>query len=441
MGMAAEPGAIPADALQRATSHVRWRLLPFLIVCYFAAYLDRVNIGFAALTMNAELGIGPQAFGFIAGIFFLGYCLFEVPSNVILARVGAGAWIARIMITWGVISAATALATDVTSLAVLRFLLGVAEAGFFPGIIFYLTRWVPAAERGAVISIFMAAVPISNVIGAPLSGLILNHFDGVSGLKGWQWLFILEALPSIVLGVLAYRWLEDSPSTATWLTADEKAALSQRMAQDADAASERSHMTLREALTNGRVIGLGFAYFGIACGMYGLTFWLPQIVKAFGFDVVTTGFVTALPFAVAVIAMVLWGRLSDARADMSANPQWSRARDIALPCFVASLAMIAGTLISDPGIALAVLVIVAVGVFTALPTFWTLPTALLSGVAAAGGIALINSIGNAGGFAGPYIMGWIKERGFGNEAAIASLAFFLFMSGVLVLLLSRKVRD
>lgn len=407
-----------------ASAKVRWRLLPFLILCYFAAYLDRVNIGFAALTMNADLGIGPEAFGFTAGIFFLGYCLFEVPSNVLLAHFGARVWIARIMVTWALISAATAFVTDVWSLSILRFMLGVAEAGFFPGIIFYLTRWVPAPERAAVVAIFMAAVPISNFIGAPLSGLILDTFDGVWALKGWQWLFLIEAAPSLILGIAALRVLDDSPDTAAWLVPEERAALSNTIAMEVQARERERAYSLREALTHPRVIALGFVYFGIVAGMYGLTFWLPQIIKDFGFSNTGTGFLTAIPYLFAVIAMVAWG----VRSDRNKERVWH----IILPCVLGAISLAAGAFITEPVLAFLVLTLSAMCIFSALPTFWTLPTAMLTGAAAAAGIALVNSIGNVGGFIGPYLIGWIKGQGFGSEIAVGSLALFLLLSAVLV---------
>ena len=297
-----------AQALASASVKVRRHLLPFLIVCYFISYLDRVNIGFAALTMNADLGIGPEAFGFIAGIFFAGYCLFEVPSNVVLAKVGARLWIARIMITWGLVSMSMALATGPISLGIARFLLGVAEAGFFPGIIYYLTRWVPAAERATTVSVFMVAVPVSAVIGAPLSGFILDAFAGVGGLKGWQWLFIIEAAPAIVLGIAALFILRDSPQEASWLTPQEASALARTIALE-DAERQRVHggLTLRQALTSPRILALSLVYFGIVCGLYSLTFWTPQIVKAFGLTNTQTGFVSAIPFLAGALVMRVLG--------------------------------------------------------------------------------------------------------------------------------------
>lgn len=420
----------PSDARTRASAKVRRRLLPFLMICYFTAYLDRVNIGFAALTMNADLGIGPEAFGFTAGIFFLGYCLFEVPSNVLLSKVGARLWIARIMITWGLVSACTAFVTGATSLSVMRFILGVAEAGFFPGIIFYLTRWVPAGERAHVISTFMMAVPVSNLLGAPLSGWILDTMNGLAGLKGWQWLFLIEAIPAIVLGFAAYFVLTEHPNEAHWLDADERRALTGAMADDNAAHAHETTSTLAGAFTDRRVILFCCIYFGIVTSMYGLTLWLPQIIKALEYSNTTTGLLTAIPYIFAAAGMFIWGRHSDATGE--------RHWHVALPAFVGGAALIAGTAAANPAIAILLLTIAAIGIFAALPMFWTFPTAILSGTAAAAGIALINSLGNIGGFIGPYLVGWLKQGGLSLEAAVASLASFIILSGVLVVLLSRK---
>ena len=417
---------------QSASAKVGRHLLPFLVICYFAAYLDRVNVGFAALTMNADLGIGPEAFGFTAGIFFLGYCLFEVPSNILLEKFGARRWIARIMITWGLVSMAMAFVTGVTGLSIVRFLLGVAEAGFFPGIIFYLTFWVPAAERARIVTIFMAAIPISSFVGAPLSGWILDAFAGSAGLKGWQWLFILEAIPSIVLGVAAFWFLPDRPRDAKWLTEDERRALDDQINAEMKSREAIQKFTIREALTNSRVLALSLIYFGLATGMYGLSFWLPQIIKAFGLSNTETGLVTAIPYVAAAIVMVLWGRHSDQTGE--------RVWHIAIPAFAGGAALIAGTQVTDLLPAMALLTIAAAGIFTSLPLFWTLPTALLTGTAAAAGIALINAIGNIGGFIGPYLVGWMKGHGFASAVAVSSLASFAILAGLIVLALGHDRR-
>lgn len=420
------------QALAAASHKVRRRLMPFLICCYFVSYLDRVNIGFAALTMNKDLGIGPEAFGLVAGIFFLGYCLAEIPSNLALARFGARLWIARIMITWGLVSMATALASGATSLGVARFVLGLAEAGFFPGIIYYLTRWVPAAERGKTVSSFMVAVPVSAVIGAPLSGWLLDATHGWLGLQGWQWLFILEALPAIVLGVAAIFVLKDSPREAPWLTREEGDALMQRIVAEDQGRAERHGFTLRQALTSPTILAMSLIYFGIVSGLYSLTFWTPQIVKAFGLSNTQTGFAAAIPFLAGALVMLPWGRHSDQTGE--------RVWHVALPSFVGAAGLIAGTFMHEPLLALLALIVAAFGIFAALPTFWTLPTALLSGTAAAGGIALINSIGNIGGFAGPYAVGWLKEGGFTTAQSVAAIASVMILSGVLALVVGGGVK-
>src|SRR3954462_6658493 len=274
---------------------ISWRLIPFLILAYFFSYLDRVNLGFAALTMNAELKFTPLIFAWGAGIFFIGYFIFEVPSNLALEKFGASRWIARIMVTWGIISAAMALVSGELSFYVLRFLLGVAEAGFFPGIILYLTYWYPAEYRARFLAAFAIAVPVSTVIGAPISGLLLG-LDGLMGIKGWQWLFIIEGIPSAVLGVITWSYLTDRPIKADWLTSEQKAWLSSRLESEIAAKQAEQHLTLRQALTSPKVLMLSVIYFGFVGALYGMQFWLPQIVKAFGYSNAQTGFVTAVPY-------------------------------------------------------------------------------------------------------------------------------------------------
>lgn len=409
----------------RAVAKVRWRLVPFLIACYFAAYLDRVNIGFAALTMNEDIGIGPEAFGFTAGIFFLGYCLFEVPSNVLLARFGARVWIGRIMVTWGLISMSMALVTDATQLMILRFLLGVAEAGFFPGIIFYLTRWIPTAQRAGVVSSFMMAIPLSNLFGAPLSGWILDSFHDVGGLAGWQWLFILEALPSIALGIVAFWYLTDAPSDARWLSPPEREALQRVIAEEAAAREATRKYTLKEALTDRRILALAVVCFGIGTGLYGLGFWLPQIVKQLDLTNTQTGIVSAVPYLIGAVGMYLWGLHSDRTRE--------RVWHVAGPSLLCGLVLILGAFSASPVMTMVVLTIAGMCIFSSLPVFWTLPTAMLTGTAAAGGIALINSVGNSGGLIGPYLIGLMKGQGLDSHVAIASLSLFMIASALLVL--------
>lgn len=410
----------------RTIAKVSSRLVPFLIVCYFVAYLDRVNVSFAALTMNKDLGLSASAFGFGAGIFFIAYFLFEVPSNLFLERVGARKWIARIMFTWGLISGAMAFVGGETSFYVLRAALGVAEAGFFPGIIFYLTLWFPAVYRARIIGYFMAAIPLSTVIGAPVSGLLLG-LDGVMGMKGWQWLFILEAAPSLVLSVVVYFYLTDRPADATWLEPDERAWLVGRLAQERRQRETVRTYSVRQALLNPKVLSLSVVYFGAVATNYGLSFFLPQIVKAFGMSNVQTGLVAALPYVVGLVGIVMWGRRSDRKLE--------RRFHTAFPLCVAAAGIGISTALDDPTMKMVALSIAGFGIFGCLPVFWTLPTAFLSGPAAAGGIAIINSIGNLAGFAGPFVMGRIKDVTGSYTGGLLSLSAAGLVAAIIVIMI------
>jgi MFS transporter, ACS family, tartrate transporter len=410
----------------RTIAKVSARLIPFLIVCYFVAYLDRVNVGFAALTMNKDLGLSASAFGFGAGIFFLAYFLFEVPSNLFLERVGARKWIARIMFSWGVISGATAFIRGEASFYVVRVLLGIAEAGFFPGIIFFLTLWFPAVYRARIIGYFMAAIPLSTVIGAPLSGLLLG-MDGFMGLKGWQWLFIVEAAPALILSIVVYFYLTDRPADAAWLEPDERAWLVARLQQEQTKRETVRRYSVTEALVNPKVLALSLVYFGAVATNYGLSFFLPQIVQAFGVSNLQAGLITALPYVVGVVSIVWWGRHSDRTLE--------RRFHLALPLGVAAAGIAASTALDDPTMKMAALSVAGFGIFGCLPVFWTFPTAFLSGAAAAGGIALINSIGNLAGFAGPYAMGRIKDLTGSYTGGLLSLSAAGFMAMIMVLAL------
>jgi D-galactonate transporter len=415
------------DLETRTIARVTMRLVPFLIICYFVAYLDRVNVGFAALTMNKDLGISATAYGFGAGIFFLSYFMFEVPSNLFLERFGARKWIARIMITWGLLSGATAFITGETSFYVVRFLLGIAEAGFFPGIIFYLTLWFPAAYRARIIGYFMAAIPLSSVLGAPVSGYLLG-LDGMMGLKGWQWLFIIEAVPALVLGVVVFFYLTDRPSMARWLPEDQRNWLATRLELEERQRQAVKHYSIREALLNPKVLALSLVYFGAVACNYGIGFFLPQIVKAFGMSNLQTGFVTAIPYIVGTFAIIYWGRRSDRMKE--------RKGHAAVALAVAAIGIAASTFLPDPTLKMIALSLAAFGVFGCLPVFWTLPTSFLSGAAAAGGIAIINSIGNLSGFVGPYLVGYIKDQTGGFEGGLLCLAAFGFIAMLIVLALS-----
>jgi MFS transporter, ACS family, tartrate transporter len=412
-----------ADIETSTIRAISWRLIPFLVLAYFFSYLDRVNLGFAALTMNAELKITPLIFSWGAGIFFIGYFIFEVPSNLALEKFGASRWIARIMVTWGIISGLMALVSGEWSFYVLRFLLGVAEAGFFPGIILYLTYWFPAEYRARFLAAFAIAVPVSTVIGAPVSGLLLG-LDGVMGLKGWQWLFVVEGVPSVLLGLVTWFYLTDRPEHATWLTAEQKAWLAARLKAEVAAKQAAKHLTLGEALSSPKVIALSLIYFGFVGALYGMQFWLPQIVKAFGLTNAQTGFVTAIPYLFGTIAMILWARHSDSSRE--------RVMHVGAPLLLTAVALAVSSTISDPAMTMLVLTIAAIGVFCTFAVFWTLPTAWLSGTAAAGAIALINSVGNLAGFGGPYLIGWVKEATGSTSTGLLVLAVLPLIGGLLV---------
>ena len=419
-----------------AIGKVSARLIPFLIVCYFIAYLDRVNVGFAALTMNKALGLTATMFGFGAGIFFFTYFLFEVPSNLFLDRFGARKWIARIMVSWGIcsgamafipqIAQATGLSTN-TVFYTIRALLGFAEAGFFPGIIFFLTLWFPAAYRGRIVGSFMAAIPASSAIGAPISGLILG-MNGIGGLDGWQWLFIIEAAPAVLLGFVTYFYLTDRPADAHWLAADERIWLSDRLDAERRQREAVHNLSVREAMLNPRVWALALVYFGTVACNYGVGFWLPQIIKAFGLSNAMTGWVTAIPYAIGAVFMVWYGYHSDATGERKAHT--------AIALLIAAAGIAGSTLTGNPTLTIIAFTIGACGVFGSLPVFWTLPTAVLSGTAAAAGIAVINSIGNLAGFAGPYAMGWIKDATGSFTGGLLLIAALAVAAMVIVLVLS-----
>jgi len=415
------------DIETRTIARVTKRLVPFLILCYFVAYLDRVNVSFAALTMNKDIGLTASAYGFGAGIFFVAYFFFEVPSNLFLAKFGARKWIARIMLTWGLLSGAMAFITGPYSFYAVRVLLGIAEAGFFPGIIFYITLWFPAAYRARIIGFFMAAIPLSSVIGAPVSSALLG-FDGVLGMKGWQWLFILEAAPALILSVVVFFYLTDGPADARWLAEDERAWLTNRLETERRNRESVAHYSIREAIFHPKVLAISLVYFGAVACNYGLSFFLPQIFKAFGLTNFQTGLVSALPYVVGTFAIVYWGRRSDRKQERKGHAAFALA--------IAAGGIAISTALPDPTLKMAALSIAGFGIFACLPVIWTLPTAFLSGPAAAGGIAVINSIGNLSGFAGPYAMGWIKDETGSYTGGLLCLALFGFISMATVLLLN-----
>jgi MFS transporter, ACS family, tartrate transporter len=416
---------------QRTMSKVSWRLLPFLVLCYFVAFLDRVNIGFAGPGMIRDLGFTAEVFGGAAGIFFLTYFIFEVPSNLALEKFGASRWIARIMVSWGIVSGAQAFVTGATSLNVVRLILGIAEAGFFPGIIFYLTLWFPASYRARIIGSFMFAIPLSTVIGSPISGFVLR-LEGVWGLHGWQWLFLLEGIPSVIIGVITWFYLTDRPANAHWLADDERQWLQDRLVAEQTNRESKVRLAWRQTLLSPRVIGLAFVYMSITVSLYGLSFFLPQIVKAFGTGDIASGFIVAFPYVIGAICMVLWGRFSDRikeRKWMTIFPLLMIAVGLVTAAYTDSLT----------GKILAVSV-GAFGVFSAFAVFWTLPTAFLSGTAAAAGIAWINSIGNLGGYLGPKVFGYLKDTTHTDFYGMVFFAAFAILGATLVLLMGHDMR-
>ncbi len=415
-----------ADSLEEesvAYGKVLWRLLPFLFLCYVFAYLDRVNVGFAKLQMMSDLGLSEAVYGLGAGIFFVGYLLFEVPSNIVMLKVGARLWITRIMVTWGLISAAMMFVTSPTSFYVLRFLLGVAEAGFIPAILLYLTYWFPATRCGKVTALFLTGIPMSGVIGGPLSGYIMSAMGGVHGLAAWQWLFVLEGIPTVLLGLAAFFFLDDRISDAKWLTERQKSILEKNLAQDAH--GKKLH-SLRDGFTNPRVWLLSFIYLFFTMGLYGVSFWLPTIVKASGVaDPLTIGLLTAIPYAAATVAMILTGRSSDARHER----RWHLS--------LAGIAGAVGLVLSvayahDTQIAMLALTLATMGIMTTISQFWTLPPTILGGAAAAAGIALANSIGSVSGLIAPYLLGVVKTMTNSTDNGVLVLAASLVIGSLLV---------
>ena len=399
---------------ERAYAKVFWRLVPFLMLCYGVAYLDRVNLGFAKLQMAGELGLDDTVYGLGAGIFFIGYFLFEVPSNLLMRRVGARRWIARIMITWGIVSGLCAFVRTPTMFYTLRFLLGLAEAGFYPGIILYLTYWYPAARFGRATAAFMAAVPLSGVFGNPLSGWIMDRTHGLAGLHGWQWMFLLEALPSIVMGIVVLVYLNDGIRDAHWLTEEEKGVLERNVARNE--ARKTGPESVLAAFADARLWLLCLIYFTTVAGLYGLGFWLPTLVSATwvkGNFVI--GCLSAIPYVVAVIAMLWLGRSADARRE--------RRWHFAIPALGGAVGLVgAAVMANSTVVAIVCLSLAAAGVISCLPLFWSLPTAFLRGAGAAAGIAGINSVGNLAGFVAPSVVGYLRDATHDNRIAMYVLA-------------------
>jgi len=417
----------PDADVESALAKARGRLLPFLFLLYVVSYLDRVNVGFAALQMNEAIGLSNFTYSLGAGIFFLSYTLFEVPSNIILARVGARLWIARIMITWGLVSASMMFVRSASAFYVLRFALGAAEAGFFPGIIYCLTRWFPSDERARAIAGFMTAVVVAGIIGGPLSGFLLS-LGGTGGLAGWQWLFVLEGLPAVVLGIVVLRLLPEQPSDAsvlTGLTPAERTALMSRLEEES-AAPGVVVRSFAGAVASGRVWLLAVVYFTIPVALYAMGFWLPQIIKsAVGGSDTMAAVLTAVPYAVAAVGMVMVGRHSDRTGE--------RRWHIAVSAGVGGAAFAASAFVHGLVPSLVTLSLAMLGLASMLGPFWTLATSLMSGVGAAAGIALVNSVGNIGGFVGPNIIGFVRETTHSFAAGLVVVGVVLAAGGLLVL--------
>jgi ACS family tartrate transporter-like MFS transporter len=419
--------------LERAIHKAQWRLLPFLIVLYVVSYLDRINVSFAALGMNQELGLSQTAYGFGAGIFFLGYVLFEVPSNLILAKVGPRIWIARIMVSWGVATVALALAVGPASFVTLRFVLGVAEAGFFPGIILYLTYWFPLTYRAKAVALFMTATPLAGLIGSPVSGWILGLHQ-VLGLSGWQWLFILEGIPAVVLGVMVYLRLPGGPADAAWLSPEERQALTRALEAEKREIVRQHHSCLREGLCSRTVWAGGFVYFCMVVAMYGLVMWLPQVIAEVvgggAGGIMNVSLLVMIAYAFAMVGMVLIGASSDRRRER----RWHVLGSLGL-CMLGMLVLASGSglfwVVAGASLA-------AMGIWGMIAPFWGMTTALLTGQAAAAGIALINSLGNLGGFAGPYVMGFVKAHTGGFAQAFLCIAGLMVLAAVPVYLARGK---
>ena len=417
------------DALERRTlRRITWRILPLMFAAYCMAYIDRVNVGFAAVTMRPALGISASQFGFAAGLFFFGYFLFEIPSNLILARVGARTWIARIMVSWAVVSAANAFVVGPQSFYLVRFALGLAEAGFFPGLLFFVTLWFPQRYHSRIYAMLIASTPLSIIVGSLVSAPLLQ-LDGVAGLAGWQWLFIVQAVPTVVLGIAVLATLPDGPSEARWLPAAELDWLTARLQSERARQDRVRRYSVADALRSGRVWTLVLAAFGINSAAYGLILFLPQIIRSLGVSVAMTPVVNAIPFAVAGLAMIPWARHSDRTGER----RWHAA----IPAFLCGVALILTLATSNPALLMLAVTLGVTGVFCFVSVLWALPPMILTGAAAAGGIALINSVGNLSGFFGPFMVGYLKDYTGSYTLGLLVIGIGPVVSGITVLLMRR----
>jgi ACS family tartrate transporter-like MFS transporter len=408
------------------------RLLPFLMLCFFVAILDRVNIGIASLTMNQDLGFGPEVFGFGAGIFFFGYFFFEIPSNLVLSKVGARKWIARIMISWGIVSIAMMFVNSVTTFYVLRVLLGVAEAGFYPGIIFYITTFYPAKHRTRALGFFQMASPIAVMIGSPISGLLLG-LNGVLDIKGWQWLFLLEGIPAIVLGFLCFTFLVDSPKKAKWLSKDEQDWLVDSIEAE-NKQKDLGHLSFIQLFKKPQFLLQVFVYFCIVIGLYGVSFWLPQIIQSTSASSnLVVSFLSAVPSLFAAVAIYFVAKSSQKTGENKLHS--------AISLIIGGIGLLISAFTAQPVISLLALAIASAGIQASIPPFWGFPSKLFVGAAAAGAIATINSFGNLGGFVGPYVVGYLKESTGVMQSGLVFLACVLFLGAAMTFFLKTKITD
>jgi MFS family permease len=403
LSIAASPGVAAEDEpiAARAYRKVFWRLLPFLMACYVASYMDRVNIGFAKLQMQQDLGFSETVFGLGSGIFFLGYFLFEVPSNILMHRIGARTWIARIMVTWALLSAAFIWVRSVPAFYALRFVLGLAEAGFYPGVILYLTYWFPSGRRARAIAVMMSAIPVSSILGNPLSGWVMDAMNGLSGQAGWKWMFIVEAAPAVLIGIAALFYLDNSIAAAKWLNVEEKRVLQAAIAEDTRSQTSGVH-GVAQAFSDPRVWFMCAVYFCFILGQYGLNFWMPTLIRSAGVKGATAiGVVSAIPYIATLVMMNLFAHSADKRRE--------RRWHLAIPALIGAAGFAIAPTAPNVGIAIAALSLAAAGAITCAPLFWSLPTAFLAGAGAAAGIAVVNSVGNLAGFVAPYMIGWARD--------------------------------
>ncbi|MFP3848976.1 MFS transporter [Pseudomonas sp. W5-01] len=412
---------------KRTIKKVGLRLIPLMLVCYLVNYLDRINVGFAALHMNEDVGITATVFGWGAGLFFISYFLCEVPSNMALHRVGARRWIARIMITWGIVSTCFAFVQGPISFMALRFLLGIAEAGFFPGMVLYISYWFPQEYRGRLTALFMTAIPLSALIGAPLSGFLLETASFWS-IASWKWMFIIEGIPAIILGVVVLVYLTDRPSEAKWLTPEEKDWLISRLSVE----KTGGHLSsFKDAFKSLNVMLMGVIHLGFAVGSYGIAIWLPQILKGHGLSSFHIGLMSMIPYGVAIIGMIAWGALSDKSPNRSLH--------VAASCLLGAIGLLIAAAVPTLFGAMVGISISTLGVIAARPIFWTLPGSFLTGSAAAAGIAFINAFGNLGGFIGPYVIGLIKDQTGSFTLGIVATSLPLALSVVAALVLAKRL--